>query len=63
MKVLALNGSPRKGLHEIFEINNLTLTDWVDLVINIAPIQGTETIRVEEAIVSTLTLFNYYLNQ
>ncbi|MHA1130770.1 MAG: putative RNA uridine N3 methyltransferase [Candidatus Helarchaeota archaeon] len=57
-KILLLFGSPKQGLYEIAKINNFTLTDWVDLVINIAPTQGTETIRVEEAVISTLALIN-----
>ena len=62
-KIIILFGSPNKGLFEIFENNGINLAEWVDLVINSIPKQGTHTIRVEEAIFSTLAVLNYILTQ
>jgi len=59
--LLVLFGSPATGLFEIFTNNNLRLADWVDFILNFIPQQGTETIRVEEALFSTLALINSLL--
>ncbi|MHA1266070.1 MAG: putative RNA uridine N3 methyltransferase [Candidatus Helarchaeota archaeon] len=58
---LIIFGSPSLGLFEIFKKNGLNLEDWVNFVVNIAPQQGTQTIRVEEALISTLTLISYLI--
>ena len=55
-KILLLFGSPNIGLFEIYESNGLKLKEMVEFVLNIAPQQGTKTIRVEEAILSTLSI-------
>ncbi|NVM53722.1 MAG: hypothetical protein HWN66_08465 [Candidatus Helarchaeota archaeon] len=60
-KILVLFGSPSTGLFEIFENQGLKLEDWVNFIINIAPQQGTQTIRVEEALLSTLVLVNWLI--
>ncbi len=57
-KILLLFGSPHMGLFEIFKRNGLKLDELVDLIFNIAPEQGTKTIRVEEAILATLGILN-----
>ncbi|MFX1295555.1 MAG: putative RNA uridine N3 methyltransferase [Promethearchaeota archaeon] len=57
-KILILFGSPHWGLFEIFQNQGLKLGDWVDFIANIAPRQGTQTIRVEEAIISTLAILH-----
>ncbi|NVM53724.1 MAG: hypothetical protein HWN66_08475 [Candidatus Helarchaeota archaeon] len=60
--ILIIFGSPSSGLFEIFENQGLKLGDWVNLIINIAPKQGTQTIRVEEALLSTLTLVTWFIS-
>ena len=55
-KILLLFGSPNIGLFEIYESNGLKLKEMVEFVLNIAPQQGPKTIRVEEAILSTLSI-------
>ncbi len=56
--ILILFGAPTKGLHEIVEEENKKLDDVVDFVINTIPNQGTETVRTEEALLSTLAILN-----
>jgi len=57
-KVLVAFGSPREGLNEILERENVEINDVADLVINAIPQQGTETVRTEEAIYATLAIIN-----
>ncbi len=57
-RILLIFGSPSMGLFEIFENDGLKLEDCVDHIINIAPEQGTQTIRVEEAVMATLAILN-----
>lgn len=47
-------GSPREGLNEILKKEGASLPGLADMVVNIAPMQGTATIRTEEAIIITL---------
>ena len=57
--LLIVFGSPSKGINEIYptfqKINN-------SMYLNIFPHQKTETIRLEEALLGTLTIFNHFLN-
>jgi|GEM_PF-67616 len=57
--LLIVFGSPSKGINEIYptfqKINN-------SMYLNIFPYQKTETIRLEEALLGTLTIFNHFLN-
>lgn len=57
--LLIVFGSPSKGIHELYpnfkNINN-------SMYLNIFPCQMTDTIRLEEAIIGTLTIFNHFLN-
>ena len=57
--LLIVFGSPSKGISEIYptfqKINN-------SMYLNLFPLQKTETIRLEEAILGTLTMFNHFLN-
>jgi len=55
--VLIIFGS-RRGLFEIAESEGMELGKAVDYVINTIPRQGVETVRSEEAILATLSLFN-----
>jgi hypothetical protein len=59
--MLVIFGSPREGLYEIAEQEGLNLDDIVDFVVNTIPKQGTKTVRTEEAIFASLSLFNFLL--
>ena len=56
--VLVGLGSPAQGLYEILKGENLKLENIVDFVVNTVPNQGTETIRTEEAVISSLAVLN-----
>ena len=60
-KVLVAFGSPFEGLREILAKENLELKDVFHYTVNTVRFQGVETVRVEEAIASTLALFNYLI--
>ncbi len=57
--VIALFGGPRQGLFDIFSQDLEQLRGLVDFWVNVVPDQGTETIRLEEAITIGLSLLNY----
>jgi len=50
-------GAPHKGLFEIIEAENARIAEF-DYVLNFIPNQGTGTVRVEEAVTSTLAILN-----
>lgn len=56
--LLALFGGPKIGLHELFSQASGP-KDYIDFWVNTIPDQGTETVRLEEAIYSSLALLNY----
>ncbi|MEM2105054.1 MAG: RNA methyltransferase [Candidatus Bathyarchaeia archaeon] len=56
--ILLIFGAPTQGLYEIAKLEGLALDDIVDFVVNTIPMQGTETVRTEEAVMSTLAIFN-----
>lgn len=56
--ILVAFGAPSRGLQEIVAKENLSLDKLVDYTINTIPHQGTETVRTEEAIYSSLALLN-----
>jgi len=58
--ILVAFGAPTQGLYEIVECERLSLDDVVDFVINTIPIQGTETVRTEEALIASLAILNQY---
>jgi predicted SPOUT superfamily RNA methylase MTH1 len=60
--VLVMFGSPTRGLHEIAKSEGTVLEKIVDFVVNTIPSQGTETVRTEEALLSTLAIFNLYFH-
>lgn len=55
-EVLLVFGSPKRGLHEILGtgLQNIPKTQ----IMNFFPDQGTETVRLEEAILGTLAILN-----
>jgi hypothetical protein len=57
-KILFLFGSPSEGLREILARENLRPEDISDFVVNTIPEQGVRTVRTEEALISTLAVFN-----
>ena len=56
--ILVAFGAPTQGLYEIVEQEGLDLEEIVDFVVNTVPMQGTETIRTEEAIIASLAVLN-----
>jgi len=56
--IAILFGAPYYGLHEIFKGYGKSLGEYVDIVINTLPNQGTKTVRTEEALHSTLSIIN-----
>jgi len=52
-----LFGGPYSGLHDIIQGQNI-----VDIDVNTVPKQGTKTVRTEEAVLATLSVFNLILN-
>jgi len=56
--VLVAFGAPSWGLQEIVSKENLSLENIADFIINMIPDQGTETVRTEEAIYSSLAQLN-----
>ena len=61
-KVLLAFGSPVEGLREIVKRRGFKLEELFDFTVNTISNQGVETVRVEEALISTLAVFNYLIN-
>jgi len=57
-KILVAFGAPTQGLYEIVEQEGLNLEEIVDFVVNTVPMQGTETIRTEEALIASLAVLS-----
>ncbi|WP_052883372.1 putative RNA uridine N3 methyltransferase [Infirmifilum uzonense] len=60
--VLFLFGSWRKGLFEIASEHNQSLQELSDYILNTLPCQGTRSVRTEEAVLATLSVFNIFLD-
>ena len=56
--ILVAFGAPTQGLYEIVKNEGLNLDDVVDFVVNTVPMQGTETVRTEEALFASLAILN-----
>jgi len=56
--ILIAFGAPAQGLYEIVRHEGLDLDDVVDFVVNTIPVQGTETVRTEEALIASLAVLN-----
>lgn len=54
-------GSPKLGLRKILESENKKISS-ADNFLNMFPLQGTQTVRLEEAILGTLSIINNYLH-
>ena len=61
--ILVAFGSPTVGLAEIVGREGLKLDQIVDFMVNTIPSQGTETVRTEEAVVASLSIFNVILGK
>jgi methyltransferase len=59
--LLVVFGSPKFGLRKILESENGRITQKPHFL-NMFPNQGTQTVRLEEAILGTLSIVNNYLN-
>jgi predicted SPOUT superfamily RNA methylase MTH1 len=60
-RVLVAFGAPTQGLGDIVRREGHQLSELVDFVVNTVPMQGTETVRTEEALISSLAVFNIIL--
>jgi methyltransferase len=56
-RVTILFGGPYSGLHDLIDQREI-----LDLEVNTVPSQGTKTVRTEEAVLATLSVFNLLLN-
>lgn len=54
-------GSPKLGVRKILESENKKISS-ADNFLNMFPLQGTQTVRLEEAILGTLSIINNYLH-
>jgi predicted SPOUT superfamily RNA methylase MTH1 len=57
-RALVAFGAPTRGLYEIVGDEGANLVDVVDFVVNTVPMQGTETVRTEEAVFASLAVLN-----
>lgn len=58
--ILVAFGAPTQGLYEIVRNEGISLDDVVDFVVNTIPMQGTETVRTEEALIASLAILNVH---
>jgi predicted SPOUT superfamily RNA methylase MTH1 len=58
--ILVAFGAPTQGLYETVRKENLNLDEIVDFVVNTVSLQGTETIRTEEALIASLAILNMH---
>lgn len=56
--ILVTFGAPSQGLYEIVKNEGTNLNDIADFVVNTVPMQGTETVRTEEALIASLAILN-----
>ena len=56
--IVILFGSPKEGIREILSRENLKVDDVAQFLVNSIPEQGTQTVRTEEALASTLSILN-----
>ena len=55
--ILVVFGAPKHGLHEILDKEGASIRPY-EYVVNMFPNQGTETVRLEEAVLGTLAILN-----
>jgi len=56
--ILVAFGAPTRGLREIVKCEGLSVGNIADFVVNTVPMQGTETVRTEEALIASLAILN-----
>jgi predicted SPOUT superfamily RNA methylase MTH1 len=56
--LLVIFGSPKKGVEEILNSEDMNINEY-EFVVNMFPFQGTESVRLEEAILGTLAILNH----
>jgi methyltransferase len=56
-KILVVFGAPKHGIHDILDKEGLSIKPY-EFVVNMFPNQGTETIRLEEAVLGTLAILS-----
>jgi len=61
--VLVAFGAPAEGLREILLHENLKLEEVAHFTVNTVPMQGTETVRTEEAIYASLAVLNMVIGE
>jgi len=54
-------GAPDRGLYEIARNEGFSVEEVFDRIYNTIPHQGTQTVRVEEAVAATLAIYNMFL--
>jgi predicted SPOUT superfamily RNA methylase MTH1 len=59
-KTLIVFGSYKEGVGQIISREGKQIGEIFDYIVNTIPFQGTETIRTEEAVMSTLAIFNIF---
>ena len=59
-KTLIVFGSYKEGVGEIIAREGRRVEEVFDYIVNTVPDQGTATVRTEEAVISTLALFNIF---
>lgn len=59
-QILVAFGAPSRGLHEIVQDEGLKLGEVADFVVNTVPMQGTATVRMEEALLASLAILNMH---
>jgi hypothetical protein len=60
--ILVAFGAPTQGLYETVRYEGFNLEDVADFVVNTIPMQGTETVRTEEAFIASLAILNIHLH-
>jgi hypothetical protein len=60
--LLIVFGTPKKGVDEMLAAEGRSI-DGYEFVLNMFPFQGTKTIRLEEAILGSLAIFNHFLSK
>ena len=60
--LLVVFGSPKKGVEEILAKEGSNIS-FYDFVVNMFPLQGTATVRLEEALYGTLAILNHVLTR
>jgi len=60
-KILLVFGSPKKGVPQILSDEGYDSNTY-RFIVNMFPNQGTQTVRLEEALLGTLAIINWFLN-